>query len=118
MTADKSEQERLRRIRQQQLSARDPGRKQRKVQQTITHKHRRRTQSFSFGQMWAEVPYRWKGAFFGFIFGVIAIFVLPLVMDPDWATKVGFGMLFFMGLMGFMIGRSKDAQDDLKNLVR
>lgn len=116
--ADKSDLERLRRIRQQQLAARDPGRKQRKLQQTITHKHRRRTQSFSFGRMWTEVPSRWKGALFGFIFGVIAIFVLPLVMDPKWATLTGFVLLFFLGLMGFLVGRSKDAQDDLRKLVR
>jgi predicted membrane metal-binding protein len=49
---------------------------------------------------------------------VIAIFVLPLVMDPKWATTIGFAMLFFMGLMGFLIGRSKDAQDDLRKLLR
>jgi VIT1/CCC1 family predicted Fe2+/Mn2+ transporter len=116
--ADKSELERLRRIRQQQLTARDPGKKQRKLQRTITHKHRRRTQSFSFGRMWAEVPNRWKGALFGSIFGVIAIFILPLVMDSKWATITGFGILFFIGFMGFLVGRSKDAQDDLRNLVR
>jgi VIT1/CCC1 family predicted Fe2+/Mn2+ transporter len=118
MAADKSELERLRRIRQQQLAARDPSKKQNKVQQTITHKHRSHAQSFSIGTMWAEVPNRWKGAIFGSIFGVITIFVLPLVTDAEWATTVGFVLLFFIALMGFLVGRSKDAQDDLRKLVR
>ena len=118
MAADKSELERLRRIRQQQLAARDPRKKQDKLQQTITHKHRSRSQSFSIGTMWAEVPNRWKGDFFGSIFGVIAILVLPLVTDAEWASTVGFVILFFMVLMGFLVGRSKDAQDDLRKLVR
>jgi VIT1/CCC1 family predicted Fe2+/Mn2+ transporter len=116
--ADKSDLERLRRIRQQQLAARDPRKKQDKLQKTISHKHRSHSQSFSIGTMWAEVPNRWKGAFFGCIFGVIAIFVLPLVTDAEWATTVGFVLLFFLGVMGFLVGRSKDAQDDLRNLVR
>jgi VIT1/CCC1 family predicted Fe2+/Mn2+ transporter len=118
MAADKSELERLRRIRQQQLAARDPSKKQNKLQKTITHKHRSRSQSFSIGTMWTEVPSRWKGAFFGSLFGVIAIFVLPLVTDAEWATTVGFVLLFFMAVMGFLVGRSKDAQDDLRKLVR
>jgi len=118
MAGGKSELEHLKRIRDQQIAARDPGKKQRKLQKTITYKHRRRAQSFSFGNMWAEVPSRWKGTLFGSIFGVIAIVVLPLVMDPILATWVGFGLLGFLVLMGFFIGRSKDAQDDVADLLR
>jgi hypothetical protein len=49
---------------------------------------------------------------------VTAIVVLPLIMDPNLATWVGFGLLAFLVLMGFLIGRSKDAQDDVADLVR
>ena len=118
MAGGKSDLEHLKRIREQQLAARDPGKKQRKLQQTITYKHRKRAQPFSFGNMWTEVPSRWKGTLFGAIFGAIAIVILPLVMDPELATWVGFGLLAFLVLMGFLVGRSKDAQDDIADLVR
>jgi hypothetical protein len=118
MAGDRSDLDRLKRIRDQQLSARDPGKKQRKLQQTITHKYRRRARSFSFGQLWAEVPNRWKGTLIGSVFGVIAVIVLPLVMDPSLATVAGFAVLGFLVLMGFLIGRARDAQDDLTDLLR
>ncbi len=118
MAGDRSEIERLKRIRERQLAARDPGKKQRELQQTITHKHRRAAQPFSIGRMWAEVPKRWKGAVFGSVFGVIAVIVLPLFMDPTQGTALGFALLGFMALIGFLVGRARDAQDDIKDLIR
>jgi hypothetical protein len=118
MASDKSELERLKRIRDRQLSARDPGKKERKLQQTITHKHRRASQPFSMGRMWAEVPKRWTGAFIGSALGVIAVIVLPLFMDPTHGTLLGFGLLGFMALMGFLVGRARDARDDIIDLIR
>ena len=118
MAGDRSDLERLKRIRDRQLSARDPGKKQRKIQQTITHKHRRASQPFSMGRMIAEVPKRWTGAFIGLVFGVIAVIVLPLIMDPTQGTVLGFGLMGFIALMGFLVGRARDAMDDITDLIR
>lgn len=118
MTGDRSELERLRRLREQQLAARDPDKKQQKLQQTITRKHRRSAQSFSFGRMWTEVPKQWTGTLFGSVFGAIAVIVLPLFMDPKLAVVVGLVVLGFLALMGFLIGRARDAQDDVADLLR
>ena len=118
MAGEDSELERLRRIRERQLSDRDPGRKQQKLQQTITRKHRRSAQPFSMARMWAEVPKRWKGTLFGSIFGVVAVIVLPLVTDSKLATVIGLALLVFLALIGFLVGRARDTQDDVRDLLR
>ena len=118
MASDRSETERLKRLRDRQLAARDPHKKQHKLQQTVTRKYRRASQPFSFGRMWAEIPSIWKGTLFGATFGVIAILILPLFMDPTSAVVVGMIVLVFAAIMGFLVGRARDARDDIQDLLR
>jgi Flp pilus assembly protein TadB len=118
MANDRSEIERLKKLRERQLSARDPHKKQRKLQQTVTRKYRRATEPFSLGRMWDQTPSIWKGILFGMSFGVIAILILPIFMDTALAVTVGIIVLVVATIMGFFVGRAADARDDIQELLR
>ncbi len=118
MANDRSEIERLKKLRERQLAARDPHKKQRKLQQTVTRKYRRATEPFSMGRMWDQTPSIWKGLLFGMLFGVIAILVLPLFMESPTAIAVGIIVLVVATIMGFLVGRAADARDDIQDLLR
>jgi len=111
------EQNKLKRIRDRQLEARDPLKKQRRQDATIAVKHRKRTRSFSFEVMLDEIPARWVGVVIGLMVGGFLILVLPLFLDYDWLdyATVG-GTLFFM-ILGFFVGRAIDSQDSIKDLL-
>jgi VIT1/CCC1 family predicted Fe2+/Mn2+ transporter len=118
MSNDRSEVERLKRLRESQLSARDPHKKQLKLQQTVTRKYRRATEPFSLGRLWAQIPSIWKGILFGMSFGVIVILVLPVFMESTKAAAVGIIVLVVASVMGFLVGRAADARDDIQDLLR
>ena len=88
------EEERLRRLRERQLSDRDPLVKQRKHQQTSAVRTHKAIKSFSFGESLSAIPHIWKGAFIGLILGLAVVFVLPLVIG------VFFALLNSRALMG------------------
>ena len=112
------DQERLRRLRDRQLSARDPQRKQRQVHGRIARKRRQSFESFSLGRMWSEIPHIWKGAFYGLTLGVIAIALVPLVWVSPWALPCSAGAALMFSILGLLIGRAQDTRDSLKDLVR
>ncbi|HEY70001.1 MAG TPA: hypothetical protein G4O08_05390 [Anaerolineae bacterium] len=118
MTNNRSEVERLKKLRERQLAARDPHKKQRKLQQTVTRKYRRATEPFSLGRMWDQTPSIWKGTLFGMSFGVIAILILPLFMDPVLAVTVGVIVLVVATIFGLLLGRAVDARDNIQDLLR
>ena len=111
------EQERLRRIRDQQLEARDPLKKQRRQDQHIARKQRKYTRSFSFEAMLDELPARWVGFLIGLMVGGFAILFLPLIFDVPWIDYATIGGTFFLMLIGFSLGRAIDMQDSIKDLL-
>jgi VIT1/CCC1 family predicted Fe2+/Mn2+ transporter len=118
MANDRSDIERLKRLRERQLEARDPHKKQRKLQQTVTRKYRRAEEPFSLGRMWDQTPSIWKGTLFGMSFGVIAILILPFFMDTVLAVTVGVIVLAVATIFGLLVGRAVDARDDIQDLLR
>jgi VIT1/CCC1 family predicted Fe2+/Mn2+ transporter len=118
MSYRNDEVERLKRIRDQQLRARDPQKKQRKLQHNISSRYRSSQESFSFKKLWTGVPQKWRGIILGSFFGVIVLVALPTFIASDLAALVGIAVFFFLMVMGYMIGQAADARDELEDLVK
>ncbi len=112
------DRDRLRRLRDAQLAARDPQIKQRKLQRTIAEKHRRAARPFTWTRFWSEVPHRWRGVLFGGLFGVLLAVALPLFLPSPWATIFAAVAFLFCAAFGFLLGRAIDTRENLKDLVR
>lgn len=114
----KDDAERFRRIRDKQIAARDPMVKVRKLDHTVSQKHRRARQSFSVLRMWRDIPKMWRGTFLGGLVGVLILAVLPLWLPETWAICGGLGALGFLVALGFSLGRYEDSQDEIKDLMK
>lgn len=112
------EQERLRRLRDRQLAARDPQTKQRELHHGIARRHRRSRQSFSLRQMWSEIPHMWRDAFYGLLVGVLALALVPSLWDSTWAVPCAAASIPILAILGFFIGRALDTRDEIKDLTR
>ncbi len=117
MPTNPKEVERLKRIRDQQLRARDPLIKQRKLDHTIASKHRQARGRFSFGKMWSEIPHRWRDATLGALLGSAAMIIVPGLIPGNWGLCLGVGALPFAAFLGFLIGRYEDSKEDVKDLI-
>ena len=112
------DQERIRRLRDRQLSSRDPQKMQRQMHGRIARKQRRSVESFSLGRMWSEIPHIWKGAFYGLTLGVLALVLVPMVWASPWAVPCSAGVALMLSTLGLFIGRAQDTRDSLEDLVR
>jgi hypothetical protein len=112
------DQERLRRLRDRQLSTRDPQAKQRQVHGRIAQKQRRSVEPFSIGRFWSEIPHIWRGAFYGLTLGVLLFLLVPLLWVSPWAVPCSAAVALMLSILGLLIGRAQDTRDSLKDLVR
>jgi len=112
------DQERLRRLRDRQLSARDPQTTQRAMHGQIARRQRRSVERFSVGRIWSEIPHIWKGAFYGLAVGAIAVAIVPTMWASPWAIPCSAGAAVMLIILGVLIGRAQDTRDSLKDLVR
>jgi len=117
MSGKNDELRRLKRIRDQQLRARDPSVKQKKLQRTITTKRRKAVQKFSFRQIFIQVPHKIKGPLIGAVVGLLIFLFLPYFVETSWIDFVGIGAIFFLTILGFSLGQALDTRDSLKELI-
>lgn len=108
------EQERLRRLRERQLTDRDPLVKQRKVQRTTAVRTRKAMRSFSFKESLSAIPHVWKGAFVGLLVGLVVVIVLPLLWASPYALVVGVLVGMISMIFGVVTGNALDLRDDIK----
>jgi flagellar motor component MotA len=108
------EQERLRRLRERQLTDRDPLVKQRKHQQTSAVRTRKAIKSFSFKESLSAIPRIWYGAFFGLIAGLAVILILPALWDSPFALLVGIAAAMILTIFGIITGNALDARENIK----
>jgi len=108
------EEERLRRLRERQLSDRDPLVKQRRHQRTSAVRTRKAIRSFSFGESLSAIPHIWKSAFIGLILGLAVVFLLPLVWDSPYALLIGILAAAICTIFGVITGNALDLRDDIK----
>jgi len=111
------EVERLKRIRDQQLRARDPQKHQQKVQHNISKRYRESREPFSVKKMWSDVDHKWRGLIIGGFLGFVLLVALPHFMDSKWTELIGIGGLIFLMLVGAAIGQAADTRDELQDLI-
>ncbi len=108
------EQERLKRLRERQLTDRDPLVKQRKHQQVSAVRTRKAIKSFSFKESLSAIPRVWYGAFIGFIAGLAVILILPALWDSPFAVLVGIGAIMVLMIFGIITGNALDVRENIK----
>ncbi len=117
MSDKNDELRRLKRIRDQQLRARDPSVKQKKLQHTIATRRQKSVRKFSFLEILRDVSYKIKGTLIGAIIGLLIFLILPYFVEAGWIDLVGIGAIFFFTVLGFFLGQALDARDSLKELI-
>ena len=117
MSKEDRELERLKRIRDRQLRARDPQVKQRKIQHNIAAKRRKSVRKFSLREIWADIPHKVKGTFMGAVIGLAVSIVLPMFVEANWVDIAGIAAILVLGIMGFFFGQASDTRDSLNKLI-
>lgn len=114
-----SEQERLKRLRERQLTERDPLAKQRQFQRVAAQKERKvRGRRYSLREAWQTIPYVYRSPFIGLVIGAAIVFILPMIWKSEWAFWVGLAATFFFILIGLFMGRALDIREELKDATK
>ena len=109
--------ERLIRIRDQQLKARDPQKESRRLHQGIAARHRRARRKLSLGTILEELPSKWYGLFIGLLLGIAASFFLPLLVDFPRIELISYIFIPFIAVVGFAVGSALDSREELEDLI-
>jgi len=113
------EQERLKRLRENQLQARDPLVKQRQFQHSSSVKEKRMRKPFSLAKAWKkDIPHIIKSPLYGLLFGVVVIFVLPMLWASPYALYAGIGVTLLLIIFGTIMGNSLDMRDEIKDHIK
>ena len=119
MPGNDQELERLRRLRERQLTDRDPLVKQRQFQRTSAQREKRiKRQSYSLGKMWRDVPHAWKGFFYGALLGTAVLLIVPIFWISPWAIPCSAATIVVFAIFGVMLGRAVDSREKIKDLMR
>ena len=115
--SDKNEIDRLQRLRQQQLAARDPHAKQREIDRKVAARRRKYKKQVTFQDMLADMSYKWQGVIVGALIGIIGSIVLSLTVEASWVELAGLAAVIVLAMLGFILGQAFDAREELKDLI-
>jgi hypothetical protein len=114
-----NEQERIKRLRERQLTERDPLVKQRQFQRTTAQKERKaRRKHYTLGEAWRTIPHVYRSPFIGLLLGVAAMVVIPAVWDSPWSFWIAAGMTVFFVFLGIVTGSAQDIRDNLRDSIK
>lgn len=114
-----NEQDRLKRLRERQLTDRDPLVKQRQLQKTTAQKERKASKKrYSLGEAWRTIPHIYRSPFIGLVIGLAVMFILPILWISEWAFWAGLGVTVFAVMLGLMAGRAQDIRDELRDSIK
>ena len=113
----KEEQDRLRRLREKQLNARDPLVKQRQFQRSSAVKEVRMRKPFSLKKAWDDIPHIIKTPFYGLLLGVLVMVILPSIWASKWAALTAGGLTLFFIILGIVVGNSLDIRDNIRDHI-
>jgi len=117
MSGNDQELERLKRLRERQLSDRDPLVKQRQFQRSSAQRERKNRKPYSLGKMWGDIPHAWKGFFYGLVLGTLVLLVVPLLWLSPWAVPCSAATIVVFAIVGVIIGRAIDTRENIKDLI-
>jgi hypothetical protein len=112
------EQERLKKLRDKQVAARDPHIKTRAQQHFLAEREGKRDKSLSIEKIMSVIPHLWRMALYGLILGVLGLLVLPAIWESPLALPVAFALLAIEVVLGAVIGNALDMRDELRNLTK
>ena len=118
MSSQNNEVERLKRIRDQQLRARDPQKKVRKTQHNIARRYKSSRKPETAKSVMADIPKKWLGFVIGLFLGFLVLMVLPSFIESNWTDLIGIGVMVILGFFGFAVGQAADAKAELEDLIR
>lgn len=112
------EQERLKRLREQQLSSRDPLVKQRQFQRNSAAKEKRMRKPFSLAKAWMDIPHIIKTPFYGLCLGALLVLFLPSLWQSKYAILAAGGVTLALVIFGIVVGNALDIRDNLKDNMK
>jgi len=118
MSKKNPEVERLIRIRDKQLQARDPQKKISKTQHNISKRYRRSHKPVTAKSVFSDIPKKWMGFVIGLFLGFFVLILLPSFVDSSSTDLIGFGVMAILGFLGLVIGQAADAKSELEDLIR
>lgn len=118
MPTNNPELERLKRLRQRQLTDRDPLVKQRQFQRSSAQREKRLKKPYPLSKMWKDIPHAWKGFFYGLVLGTALFVVLPMFWLSPWAFPCSVAAIVIFALFGLILGRAIDTREEIKDLTR
>ena len=115
--------ERIRRIRDRQLQARDPLAAQRKSQRLAATRYVR--PKVGFREVMREIPGRWRGMIIGGFAGLFLALVLDRVLrlkvpqiGAFWSTYIWYSLVIFGVIVGRVLAMAMDwSEEDYDKLV-
>ena len=110
MSRQSDELERIKRIRDQQLAARDPHARDRAVQAKV--RARRQVKKLTFKNLLADFAAKWTWMVTGGVIGAVLAIVVNLVFKATWAEYVGYGLVLFGIVVGRVLGAVRDWGDE------
>jgi hypothetical protein len=113
-----SETEKLKRLRDKQLNARDPLRNERKFQRTMSVKEKRMRKPINLLEDWRMVPYVVKAPLFMLLLGIVGTVVLVRLWDWQYAVYVGIGAALALAIFGAVLGNALDLREDIKKHLK
>lgn len=112
------EAERLKRLREKQLTDRDPLTKQRTFQHTSSVKEKRMRKPFSFSKAWSDIPHVIKYPFYALIIGVLIILILPTFWISPYTFMTSLAVTAILIIFGLILGNSIDLRDEIKDNLK
>jgi hypothetical protein len=105
-----NEIKRIQRIRDRQISARDPTAKDREFYGEVSA--RRKNARYSFKDALKDMQSKWTWMFAGGIIGLIAAIVFAMAVRTSWAQLVALVMIFAGLVIGRLLGAVMDWRND------
>ena len=118
MSNESQEQERLKRLREQQLRARDPHVKQRQHQKMTAERERKRDTSYTLGDLWQDIPLVVRYAVGGFLLGLLVSLILSSLWDSPWLKIVSIAIVIALTVFSGIVGNAIAVREKVKDLMR
>jgi hypothetical protein len=109
MSRQNDELERIKRIRDQQLAARDPRAHDHALQQV---RARRQSKKLTVRNVLGDFTAKWTWMVAGGAIGAVLAIVVNLVFKATWAEYVGYGLVLFGIVVGRIFGAIRDWGDE------
>ena len=117
--SQQDEIERIKRIRDAQIQARDPTVKQRQVQGKIATKyHRTKSQEHFVRDAWGKFENIWKGLILGAFLGVLVMVFLPQFLPGQLGLLLGVSAIPLLMALGALFGAAFDWRDKIQDHIK